>query len=95
MCSLIGDDNIIEENVEVPYQVLGKAIHNFWADGERNVMVMCHRQIKMGCVGLLCIFMNDGAQMAVKIVCVYQCVARDVICLPKEKKNVPVITKET
>ena len=40
MCSLIGDDNTVEENVEVPDQVLGKAIQNFWADGERNVMLM-------------------------------------------------------
>jgi hypothetical protein len=39
LCFLIGDDNT-EENVEVPDQVLGKAIQNFWADGERNVMLM-------------------------------------------------------
>ena len=40
MCSLIGDENTVEEKVEVPDQVLGKAIQNFWADGERNVMLM-------------------------------------------------------
>lgn len=40
LCSLIGDDNTVEENVEVPDQVLGKAIQTFWADGERNVMVV-------------------------------------------------------
>jgi translation elongation factor P/translation initiation factor 5A len=40
MCSLIGDDDTVEENVEVPDQVLGKAIQNFWADEERNVMLM-------------------------------------------------------
>jgi hypothetical protein len=39
LCFLIGDDKT-EENVEVPDQVLGKAIQNFWADGERNVMLM-------------------------------------------------------
>lgn len=42
-CSLIGDDYAAQNNVQVPNQVLGSAIRNFWAEGERNVMVMTAR----------------------------------------------------
>ena len=38
-CSLIDDNNETEDDVEVPDQVFGEAIKNFWAGGERNVMV--------------------------------------------------------
>jgi translation initiation factor 5A len=44
-CSLIGDNHAAQGNVDVPNKVLGRAIRNFWAEGERNVMVMTARVI--------------------------------------------------
>ncbi len=40
MCFLIGDENTVEENVEVPDQAFSKVIQKFWVVGERNVMPM-------------------------------------------------------
>jgi hypothetical protein len=37
-CSLIAGDNVPEDNISIPNEALAKAIKDFWAEGERNVM---------------------------------------------------------
>jgi hypothetical protein len=39
LCSLVSDNKIIEDNVEVPNRILGKAITRLWADGRRKITV--------------------------------------------------------
>lgn len=44
-CSLIGENNIAEENIRVHNEAFGKAIKDFWADGERNVIVRTAKSV--------------------------------------------------